>query len=91
MVQPRKRCPNARDVLPEEVVKQIQKYYHGHMWVPPAVNAPNKRRANVLALYMQGRTQVDIARIVKLTPQRVWQIIAKERRKGLFSDNFNKG
>ncbi len=90
MVQPRKRCPNARNVLPEDVLKQVQKYYQGHMWVPPAVNAPNKRRAQVLALYMQGRTQVDISRIVKLTPQRVCQIIGKEKRKGRFSENFNK-
>lgn len=87
----RKRYANARDVLPEPVLKQVQQHYTGHLWVPAPVNPARRRRAQVLALYMQGRKQVDIARIVKLTPQRVWQIIDKERRRGIFSRDFHRG
>lgn len=87
----RKRTEKARDVLPEALLKQVQQHYTGRLWIPKPVNRAHRRRGQVLALYMQGRKQVDIALIVKLTPQRVWQIIDKERRRGFFSRDFHRG
>ena len=71
---------NARDVLPKELLKEIQKYHTGALWVPEPSGFYQERRQLVIALSEQGIKSVEIANLAGITARRVNQILAKHRK-----------
>ena len=71
---------NARDVLPKELLKEIQKYHTGMLWIPEPSGFYKERRMLVIALSEQGIKSVEIANLAGITPRRVNQILAKHRK-----------
>lgn len=65
---------NAYDVLPEHLVKEIQKHYTGRLWVPQASNFYQERNRLILELRAKGESTCKIAKLVGLTKRRVLQI-----------------
>lgn len=71
---------NAKDVLPQELVAQIQKHYTGLLYIT-GENARSCKRQLVLTLAQQEASTGEIAMIAGISRRRVNQILAKERHK----------
>jgi DNA-binding NarL/FixJ family response regulator len=71
---------NAKDVLPAELVEQIQEHFSGKLYIP------NKRPSNqnsdlIIKLAKAGAEVEEIADIVGVSTRRVNQVISRKRRK----------
>jgi hypothetical protein len=76
------RHVNARDVLPDEVLKLVRRYCTGYVYVPSTGEHRRRRREEVVRLKRAGLCVRAIAERVDVTERRVRQILAeKERRK----------
>jgi len=69
---------NAYDVLPDHLVKEIQRYYTGRLWVPVESTFFKDRNRLILELRANGETTKSIAKLVNLTDERVRQIITTQ-------------
>ncbi len=70
---------NAKNVLPPELLSEVQKHFTGMMWVPAHTQFFAVRRRLVLELKAQGVSTCEIAKLAGVTPRRVRQILAKAR------------
>ena len=70
---------NAKDILPPELLREVQQHFTGMMWVPAHTQFFAVRRKLVLALKGQGVSAREIAKLAGVTPRRVRQILAKDR------------
>ncbi len=72
---------NATFVLPPKLLKRVQKYYSGLLWVPPV--STKRRDKEILMLSRKGLRTSQIAEVVHLSIRRVQQVLreATERRK----------
>jgi len=67
---------NARDVLPPELLKEVQKYCSGYVYVPETREFYEERQRKVLELRRQGVGTREIAQRVHVCDRRVRQIFA---------------
>jgi len=70
---------NARDVLPDDLLRAVQAHFTGMLWVPSDRPFPENRRRFVLSLHEQGASITDIARLAGITTRRVRQIITEKK------------
>lgn len=76
-----KRYANAEKILPTELLKEIQKYHTGVLWIPTPSRFYQDRRRLVIALHGQGINTKEIANLAGVTIRRVNQILSSERKK----------
>lgn len=74
-----KRYANAEKILPPELLKEIQKYHTGVLWIPTPSRFYQDRRRLVIALHDQGVNTKEIANLAGVTIRRVNQILSSER------------
>lgn len=79
------RHANAKDVLPKELLAEVQKHYTGNLWVPLPKMFYESRRELVLELFKRGTTTKEIASSASLSTRRVSQILAEARQSGEIS------
>jgi hypothetical protein len=72
-----KKYANAKDVLPEDLLKALQKHHTGMLWVPENSKTCECAK-NIILLHQQGFTAKEIAFIVERSPRRVHQVLAGE-------------
>lgn len=75
-----KRYANAEKILPRELLKQVQEYHTGILWIPTPSRFYKERRQLVIALHSQGIPSKEIADLAGITVRRVNQILAAERK-----------
>ena len=75
-----KRYANAENILPADLLKEVQKYHTGILWIPTPSRFYQERRQLVIALHMQGILTKEIANLAGITVRRVNQILAVERK-----------
>ena len=72
---------NGNDVLPPDLLAEVQRHVTGLVWIP----APNaffgERRKLILTLHKQGVPTREIARLAGISVRRVNQIIAEKKSK----------
>ena len=66
---------NAAEVLPQELLLQVQQYCSGYIYVPSPPDFYRGRRDEILNLRAQGLSTTEIARRVHVCVRRVQQII----------------
>ncbi len=71
---------NASHVLPPELVKEIQKYFSGLLWVPEPEKFFEERRVLVIALHNQNVPIDEIGQLAGVTRRRVYQIISESKK-----------
>lgn len=75
-----KKYANAENILPADLLKEVQKYHTGILWIPTPSRFYQERRQLVIALQMQGVPTKEIANLAGITVRRVNQILAVERK-----------
>ena len=75
------RHVNAEDVLPGELLRQVQRYCTGYVYVPSARAGVAELKRVIAAMLSEGRPACEIAHAVGRTARRVRQI-AQELRAG---------
>jgi hypothetical protein len=75
-----KKYANAKNILPADLLKQVQQYHTGILWIPTPSRFYNERRQLVIALHQQGIESREIANLAGITIRRVNQILAAERK-----------
>ena len=75
-----KKYANAENILPADLLKEVQKYHTGILWIPTSSRFYQERRQLVIALHMQGIPTKEIANLAGITVRRVNQILAVERK-----------
>lgn len=70
---------NAADVLPPELLAQVQQYHTGHLWVPDDGAFYRERNERIVRLYAEGVPTRDISATVHLSERRVGQILEAVR------------
>jgi DNA-binding NarL/FixJ family response regulator len=73
---------NAHEVLPEELVKKLQRIYTGPVWIPAVrkrriKSEARKRDEDIMRLYRDGKSIKEIAETVPLCLERIRQIIRR--------------
>lgn len=64
---------NAADVLPSELLKAVQKYWRGLLYIPPADYKSKADKNFVQKIVVSGTPIGEIADMVGLTLRRVYQ------------------
>jgi len=78
---------NARNVLPEKLLKKVQRVFTGEIWIPVIRKHRLKkkddkdRNREILRLHRQGKSLEDIAQTVFVCKERVRQIIRNGRKR----------
>lgn len=75
-----KKYANAEHILPRELLKEVQKYHFGILWIPATGSFYKERRQLVIALKSQGIETDEIASLAGITRRRVNQILADHRK-----------
>ena len=73
----KKKYANAKDVLPKELIAEIQKHYHGMLWIPSPNVFFEERAKLVIELKSKGVQTKAIAHLAGVSTRRVRQILAK--------------
>jgi hypothetical protein len=69
-----KNYANAKNVLPEELLREVKKHHTGFLWIPKDESREKKKKL-VIALRKEGMTSNEISRVAGLSARRVSQII----------------
>jgi hypothetical protein len=85
-----KRYHNAAQVLPTALLRQVQQYCHGILWVPRPTSKGQMNRLRVLSLKSQGVGTAEIARQLRISDRAVRKILAmdKERASTVVPDHI---
>lgn len=67
---------NGREVLPPDVLSEVQKHACGLIWIPSPKTFYQERRQLILTLREQGVPTKEIARLAGLSVRRVNQVAA---------------
>ena len=82
---------NANDVLPEELLAMIQKYYQGgYLYIPKGNNCEvkqktdykielEKRNQHIYLKHLEGRTNGELGNIYHLSEASIRRIVSKEK------------
>ena len=73
------RHVNAREVLPPELLREVQRHCSGYIYVPSTGEFYAERKRRVRELAARGFTVVRIAEAVHISERRVRQILAEPR------------
>lgn len=73
---------NAKEVLPPGLLAEVQRHFHGHLWVPAAEPLAVRARQRVVQLHQAGIGTREIAEMVQLSQRRVQQIVRAAKREG---------
>lgn len=66
---------NAADVLPPELLREVQKHWCGLLYVPPATDSPRKEDAEFTrTMILSGCPASNVASVTGVTLGRVYQI-----------------
>jgi hypothetical protein len=76
-----KKYAIAEKILPADLLKQVQQYHTGILWIPTPSRFYKERRQLVIALHLQGIESREIADLAGVTIRRVNQILAAERKR----------
>ena len=71
---------NAEEVLPPDVLEEVQKHHSGMLWIPAAESFYRQRRKLVIALKSQRVSTEEISNLAGITPRRVNQILAQHKK-----------
>ena len=82
---------NARDVLPPELLKELQRHCSGYIYVPETREFYEERRREVIKLRRQGAGTHEIAQRVHLCERRVRQLVAKAQETAHEDDPVTAG
>ena len=70
---------NAAEILPEELVHEIRKYFKGGMlWIPVTGTDHKERDEIIVSLKKNGVPTKEIAALAKLTPCHIRRIAHKQ-------------
>jgi len=70
---------NAAEILPEELVNEIRKYYPGGMlWIPHCDSDHRERDELVARLVGENVPVREVAALSKLTPRHIRRILRKQ-------------
>jgi hypothetical protein len=75
-----KKYANAEQILPRELLKEVQKHHSGILWIPAPGSFYKERRQLVIALKSQRIETDEIASLAGITRRRVNQILADHRK-----------
>jgi DNA-binding NarL/FixJ family response regulator len=67
---------NGREVLPPDVLAEVQKHASGLIWIPSPKTFYHERRQLILTLREQGVPTKEIARLAGISVRRVNQVVA---------------
>lgn len=67
---------NGREVLPPDVLAEVQKHASGLIWIPSPKTFYHERRQLILTLREQGVPTREIARLAGISVRRVNQVVA---------------
>jgi len=70
---------NAEEVLPLDLLEEVQKHHSGMLWIPASESFYRQRRRLVIALKAQGVSTEEISNLAGITPRRVNQILADQK------------
>lgn len=72
---------NAAEILPEETIKEIQRYFSGGLlWVPHIES--HKERAELVVKLVEKNVPVkEVAQLAQLTPRHVRRLVRETRLK----------
>ena len=82
----KKRYANARDVLPPKLLRQVQRYWGGLLWVPLVDRRKLKRFADrerdrrIVREHRRGESTAALARRYCLSQERIRQIARAAKR-----------
>ena len=73
---------NARNILPADLLRLIRCHFPGGLlWIPSERDIFGERRSLVLEMKEMGVSTSEIAKLAKITPRRVRQIVAEAAKK----------
>lgn len=70
---------NAKDVLPERLLRQVQKYWGGYLYIPETREWYLEKRRRIVRHRRRGIRAETIAKWVGLSARRARQILEEER------------
>ena len=77
----KKPYKNAMEILPLELLEELQEYHQGLLWVPKRSRDRARRNVRILRLYDRGVATKEIAREVGVTERWVRELL---RRRGVW-------
>jgi hypothetical protein len=75
-----KNYANAKDVLPDDLLREVKKHHTGFLWIPKDESREKKRKL-VIALHGEGMTANEISRVAGLSARRISQMIKEHKIK----------
>jgi len=75
-----KNYVNARDVLPDELLRELRRYHTGLLYVS-AGDSKFERGALVASMHERGATRKEISHLAGISVRRVSQIIKESKNK----------
>ena len=75
-----KNYQNARDVLPDDLLRELRRYHTGALYVP-AGDSKFEREALVVSMHERGVTRKEISQLAGISIRRVSQIIRESKNK----------
>jgi len=75
-----KNYVNARDVLPDGLLRELRRYHSGALYVP-AEDSMFERQALVVSMNERGATRKEISHLAGISVRRVSQIIKESKNK----------
>ncbi|MFH1538203.1 MAG: helix-turn-helix domain-containing protein [bacterium] len=71
---------NAADILPQELLEEIRRYFpDGLLWIPKTNDSRPVRDELIIKLIEKKLPVKEVAKIAKMTPRQVYRIIKKHR------------
>ena len=69
---------NAADILPEQLLEEVRKYFPGGLlWVPQKGDLNIERDELIVKLVEKKEPVKEVAKLAKMTPRQVYRIIKK--------------
>ena len=71
---------NALDILPPELVEQIQRYFKGGLlWIPSAKEHFRERNELIVSLVEKKVPVPEVAALAKVSERWVWELVRKAK------------
>jgi DNA-binding NarL/FixJ family response regulator len=77
----KKSYVNGRDILPPELLAEVQKHVRGLVWIPSPDTFIRERRELILSLRAEGVPTREVARLAGISVRRVNQIVSQENER----------
>ncbi|OQA83981.1 MAG: hypothetical protein BWY28_03064 [bacterium ADurb.Bin236] len=71
---------NALDILPPDLVEQIQSHFKGGlMWIPCAKDHFRERNELIVSLVKQNVSVPEVARLAQVSERWVWELVRRSK------------